>query len=87
METITGVNLEKLLVGRVFEGDELIISNSGKRMETIRKEPGSDEIRCFGYDIIATKNSVRYNGGCEVTPGEDDYERYKKKLEEAELWH
>ena len=87
METITGVNLERLLVREVFEGDELIISNSGKRMETIRKEPESDEIRCFVYDILERERSVRYKGGYEVTPDKSDYGRYKEKLTEVGLWH
>ena len=87
MEKITGVNLKKLLEGKIFEGDELILSNSGRRLETIRREPGSDTIRCFVYDIIPANNLIRYNGGSETDPNEPDYGRYRRKLTEAGLWH
>ena len=89
METITGVDLEKLSVGGIFEGDELIISNSGRRMETIRKEPESEDISCFVYNLIKGRRlgSVCYIGGSEVPPEEPDYQRHMKKLMGVGLWH
>lgn len=86
-EIIRNIDAKKLLEGKVFSKDELIISNSRNRMETIRKEPESEEIRCFVYRIIPTEKRVNYSGGCGVVPGDPDYEMYKKKLAEVGLWH
>lgn len=85
-ETITGLDLEKLSEGKLFDGVELIISNSNGRIETVHKEPGKVNISCLIYDVIGRK-SVRYKGGSEVIPGEYNYKMYKKKLMEVGQWH
>ncbi len=85
-ETITGVNLDKIIEGAIFDGDELIIIRSKQRMMTIR-QTDEEEITCFYYDISIRNNSVHNNGHGERTPNNPDYSGYKQKLMGAGLWH
>lgn len=81
------VNLGDLAEGRVFDKDELIVFHSDGRMETVRQEPNSEKIMALIYGILKHKGFVVYQGRCEITPGEADYYSYRRRLEEAKLWH
>jgi len=88
IENIIEFDLEKLSVGKLFDGGKLIISNSkkssGRRIEAIHKAPGVVNINCFVYVIEG--RGVRYKGGSEVTPEEHEYQGYMEKLVEDGQW-
>lgn len=71
----SGQTLEELSIGSLFDGDELIIENGGKRMTTVRKY-SDGELRTFHYDLVfegGVAQSIRCNGGQDYSPGDEGY--------------
>ncbi len=87
-ETLQLFVLINLKVGRIFDQDELITSRQENIMKTIRREPDTDEIRWFGYNLKGDGSVVQVNnnGYGEISLEDKNYEINKSKLESAGLW-
>lgn len=86
-DIIHNIKIEELEEGNFFDKDELIIEKRENRLMTIRREPGSDEIKYFIYDFFdAHDGFVHNNGYGEVYPRMLYYDDYKNKLMEKGLW-
>lgn len=85
-ETLTNINIENLVVGKIFDEDELIVELSKTAMSTVRQTlKGDGEIIVYYYDFPGN-NQVHHNGHLEYYSDDRGYDFLKKKLVEAKLW-
>lgn len=82
----SGQGLEDLDVGKWFDGDELIIESDGRRMTTVHEVPSEEELRTFRYDLFVkggVAQSIRYNGGQDYSPRDEEYSELMTAIEDA----
>ena len=82
----SGQTLEDLSVGNWFEEDEFIIERNGRRMTTVIETPDEEELRKFCYDLVVEEGvvqSIRYNGGQDYSPRDEEYSELMSALEDA----
>ncbi len=84
---LDGLTISELQIGKIFDGDELIVDRWKSGMMTVRKEDDS-EIRYFMYDwdLRLIGNSVNHNGRGEIFSTDTNFDNYKIKLQEVGLW-
>jgi len=86
VELESKLRLEDLVVGSIFDGDELIIGRIGSRMITIRRD--EEEIRTFSYLIMRSPSGkliIDNDGYFESNSEDKDYPEKARKLQEAGL--
>lgn len=88
------IELAKLAVGSIFDGNELIVEIDGKGMRTVRNEVGKEygewyNLMSFMYDITLDKSGkpvAKINGYCEIFPDDEMHPIYLKQLKQKGLW-
>ena len=82
----SGQTLEDLSEGSLFDENELVIENNGRSMTTVMETPDEEELRTFCYDLVVKEGivqSIRYNGGQEYYPQDEEYSGLISSIKEA----